>query len=379
MSRQDAAREARALGALGEKLFADPVLSASGRLSCSSCHDPKAAFGPPNGQPVQPGGPDLAALGRRAVPSLMYLQSVPPFAEHRFDAEAPIETGGDSGPSGGLTWDGRVDRGRSQARIPLLSPDEMANASPEDVGARLAHSREASDIRALDGAHAFDRPAEVFELVLRALEAYEQDPVFYPYTSKYDAFLDDSATLAPDEARGLAAFEDPQRGNCARCHVSRRGSQGTPPQFTDYGLVAIAVPRNQALPANRPGAYDLGLCGPIRTDFLERADYCGRFMTPTLRNVGTRGVFFHNGAITSLRTAVEFYATRDSSPERWYSRDDSGRLLVFDDLPPDRRSAIDRERPFGQRPGDPPALSPADIGDIVAFLGTLTDGYRARR
>ena len=30
----------------------------------------------------------------------------------------------DNGPTGGLTWDGRVDRGSDQARIPLLSPFE---------------------------------------------------------------------------------------------------------------------------------------------------------------------------------------------------------------------------------------------------------------
>jgi cytochrome c peroxidase len=100
-------------------------------------------------------------------------------------------------------------------------------------------------------------------------------------------------------------------------------------------------------------------------------------MTPTLRNVATRRVFFHNGAIRSLRDAIEFYATRDSSPARWYPREANGGLRVFDDLPPERRSAIDREAPFGRKPGDPPALSEREIDDIVAFLQTLTDGYRA--
>jgi cytochrome c peroxidase len=35
--------------------------------------------------------------------------------------------------------------------------------------------------------------------------------------------------------------------------------------------------------------------------------------------------------------------------------------------------------PFGGRPGDPPALTPGEIDDIVAFIGTLTDGYAPAR
>jgi len=31
------------------------------------------------------------------------------------------------------------------------------------------------------------------------------------------------------------------------------------------------------------------------------------------------------------------------------------------------------EAPFGRHPGDPPALSDAEIRALVAFLGTLTD------
>src|SRR5258707_10689239 len=70
---------AAALTALGRDLFSDPALSASGKISCASCHDPKHAFGPPNDLPVQRGGGDGRSFGVRAVPSLMYTQNVPPF------------------------------------------------------------------------------------------------------------------------------------------------------------------------------------------------------------------------------------------------------------------------------------------------------------
>ena len=40
------------------------------------------------------------------------------------------------------------------------------------------------------------------------------------------------------------------------------------------------------------------------------------------------------------------------------------------------RANVETDPPFGGHPGDPPALSDAEIDDIVAFLHTLTDGYR---
>ena len=34
-----------------------------------------------------------------------------------------------------------------------------------------------------------------------------------------------------------------------------------------------------------------------------------------------------------------------------------------------------RQPPFGRHPGETPALSDADVRDIVAFLNALSDGY----
>ena len=69
---------------------------------------------------VQLGGKDMRQPGMRAVPSLKYLQVVPQFTEHYFESDDEGDDSIDNGPTGGLTWDGRVDRGRDQARIPLL-------------------------------------------------------------------------------------------------------------------------------------------------------------------------------------------------------------------------------------------------------------------
>ena len=224
-----------------------------------------------------------------------------------------------------------------------------------------------------------------------ALEAFQQTPVeFYPYSSRYDAVLRGQATLTMQEARGLRWFDDPAKGNCAACHRSAVGGDGAFPAFTDFGHIALGVPRNRTLPANRDAAHeDLGLCGPLRTDFMGKASifidthtnatntnaasYCGRFRTPGLRNVALRGAFFHNGVFHSLREVLRFYARRDTEPALFYPRDRAGRVMKFDDLPTRFQANVDVEPPFDRHPGDRPALTDAEIDDVIAFLRTLTD------
>ena len=41
-----------------------------------------------------------------------------------------------------------------------------------------------------------------------------------------------------------------------------------------------------------------------------------------------------------------------------------------------RRNVNVTEVPYNRQPNQAPALSPAEIIDVIRFLGTLTDGYR---
>src|SRR5450432_2674949 len=133
------------MAALGRRMFFDTNLSASRRLSCAGCHDPGHAYAPANASPVQRGGLAGAAKGLRAVPSLRYQQSVPPFTEHRHEAEGDDSI--DQGPAGGRTWDGRAQSAHDQARLPLLSSREMANGSAAAVAARLERASYAGALR----------------------------------------------------------------------------------------------------------------------------------------------------------------------------------------------------------------------------------------
>lgn len=368
---------ANAIAELGRVIFMDPGLSSSGKLACAGCHDPGNHFAPVNSRPVQLGGPRLERPGIRAAPSLAYTAAVPPFTLHFYESDEDGNGSKDQGPTGGRTWDGRVDRARDQAAIPLLAANEMDNKSEAAVVQRAAQAPYAPRLTKLYGADIFQNVHAAFVALSEALEAYQQTPRdFNPFTSKYDAFLAGRTQLTAQELAGLAAFNDPGRGNCNHCHYSQLPVSGRLPLFTDFGYVALGVPRNLQIPANAdPRYFDLGACGPERRDLAQHPEFCGLFRAPSLRNVATRHSFYHNGVFHSLEEAVSFYATRDTDPGRWYPKGRDGKVRKFNDLPVQYQGNVNYEPPFGRKPGEPAALSPQDVADIVAFLRTLTDGF----
>jgi cytochrome c peroxidase len=365
--------------ALGKRIFFDPALSGSGKLSCASCHSPAAAYGPANALPVQMGGTQLNKMGNRAAPSLRYKERLQPFIEHYMDEDNP--TGGDQGPTGGFGWDGRFSTLHGQAGLPLLAPNEMANASVADVVAKLRRADYAPFFRETFGADALDNDGKAFKWMTLALEYFQRDAQeFFPFTSKYDAYLRSQVSLTATEQRGLKIFEDKEKGNCASCHTSARNHAGAMPEFTDFGLIVTGAPRNPALDINKQtDFYDLGLCGPYREDLGKHREYCGAFRTPSLRNTALRKSFFHNGVFHSLREVLEFYATRDTDPGRWYPRITSGphrgEIDWYNDLPKELRKNVNRDAPFSPDKSGKPRLNKVDIDDLLAFLETLNDGY----
>ena len=365
-----------ALAQLGRQLFFDPALSASGRQSCATCHDPDHAYAPGNALAAQLGGPALSSPGLRTVPSLRYTLNRTPRWAKQFQAN-PLErvTETDSVPTGGLTRDGRFNSLHEQATGPLLAANEMANPDPAAIVAKLKQASYAGEFRRLFGAAIFDHPEQAFGRMLDALERFQlDDPSFHPYTSKFDQHLQGKLELSAAEQRGLRLFTDASKGNCASCHIAAPGADGSPPLFTDFSFANLGLPRNPRIAANAdPRYYDLGLCGPERKDQAAMAGYCGMFKTPTLRNVASRKVFMHNGVFTDLADAVRFYATRDSDPARWYPRK-AGRVQRYNDLPPAMRENVDViDAPFNRPPGAKRVLSESEVQDIVQFLRTLTD------
>jgi cytochrome c peroxidase len=118
----------------------------------------------------------------------------------------------------------------------------------------------------------------------------------------------------------------------------------------------------------------MGLGGPLRTDQAGQSQFCGLFKTPTLRNVATRTVFFHNGRFHTLKEALRFYVRRDTDPRLWYPISPSGAVDKFDDLPLTLRGNVDViDEPLTRKEGAAPAWTDAEIDDVIAFLQTLSD------
>jgi cytochrome c peroxidase len=362
---------------VGQKMFSDPALSGSGRESCATCHDPNNAYAPGNALAVQRGGRSMNLFGTRAVPSLRYKQFTPPYADLLVNPDGYSPPG----PGGGFTQDGRAPTLADQTRIPLLAANEMANKSPADVVDNIRRSAYADLFRAAFGDDVFERPNEAFQRAAQALQAFQiEDYSFHPFSSKFDLHVRHKigGQFTDAEMRGLGVFLNPKKGNCAACHFTGAGLQGSSGLFTDYSYEAIGVPRNPDIPQNMdPTHYDLGLCGRPDHALPAGKQYCGMFKTPTLRNVATRKVFFHNGQIKSLRDAVRFYNTRDTNPELWYPTV-RGVVQKFNDLPEHFQANIDRQAPLiGQPAGSTPLLTEQEIDDLVVFLNTLTDDYEA--
>jgi cytochrome c peroxidase len=192
-----------------------------------------------------------------------------------------------------------------------------------------------------------------------------------PFTSKYDAFLQDKYTLTADEMAGFQLFNG--KGNCNSCHVDGRSTLLTPGQtdtgntaggqalFTCLGYANEGLPLNPRLPlfyestpdrfgfTPNPDGFryrDLGFGNFMRSgpqsapnpnafnwvQFAPTTD--GQFQVVTLRDVAMtppqcptteagqvdasgkpipyfQKEFFHNGYLKSLKQVVHFYNTRD--------------------------------------------------------------------
>jgi cytochrome c peroxidase len=330
---------------LGKLLFFDKNLSAPPGQACSDCHAPETGFSNPvQTLPVSRGvHPDR--FGKRNDLTAAYAGHSPEF---RYDEETSLYIGG-------LFWDGRVSTLEEQAKGPFLNVLEMANPDEQAVVDKIRNAAYRPLFETVFGADALNDTEKAYTFIAEAIADYERSPELNRFDSKYDAYLKGTASLSEQEQRGLALFEG--KGNCSSCHPSEIGADGFHPLFTDYTYDNLGVPKNPSnpflyLPAdlNPSGTQfvDLGLGGE-----LKKPEQNGKFKVPTLRNVAATAPYLHNGIFLTLRDVIVFYNTRDIGP--WPS--------------PEVPDNVNREE-LGNL-----GLTEQDVGDIAAFLQTLTDGY----
>lgn len=232
---------------LGKMLFFEPRISASGVISCATCHNPALGWSDRIPRAVGHDG----QVGERNTPTVL-----------------------NSGFLGSQFWDGREPDLEGQALGPIEADVEMAM----DLDSAL-EIISGFDVYQELFAAAFPDDAEPISAqnVAFALASFQR--TLNTPDSPFDRYLHgDLNALNAQEKRGFAAFVD---NGCAACH---RGVNLTDSQFHRFEL---------------PGSTDEGrylVTGEERDRFA--------FRTPTLRNVAVTYPYFNNGSIDSLEEAV---------------------------------------------------------------------------
>lgn len=332
---------------LGKKLFHDRNLSTPPGQACVDCHLPESGFANPNSDLPVSQGVIKDRFGNRNDLIAAYAGFSPEF---HYNAEDDMYVGG-------MFWDGRASNLEEQAKGPFLNPLEMANPDEEAVIEKIRNSDYVDLFKEVFGDDTLQNTEKAYNMVAEAIAEYERSGELNKFNSKYDYYLEGKVALTEQEMRGLALFEDENKGNCSACHPSELRFDGSHPLFTDYTYDNLGVPKNAENPfyylpedLNPDGVnfVDLGLGGIINDPELN-----GKFKVPTLRNAEKTSPYLHNGIFKTLREVVVFYNTRDVGP--W--------------PPPEVPENVNREE-LGNL-----GLTEQEADDIVAFLKTLTDDY----
>ena len=400
----------------GKVLFFDQSLSASGKMSCATCHSPSNAYMSVDKNPVPLGGTTMIASGFRSTPSAAYTALIPPFrylpVTNQQGSVDNIANGKLGTPRSGLMWDGRASDVRIQARGPFTGPHEMANKNNSEVQTRLLTKTYLPQYKALYGniTSASNADTTVANLA-DAIAAYEREEAsFKPLNSKFDAVQKGLAKYTAQELNGQSIFNNTNKAACQGCHDSTGKSIDGPQLFSDFSYRAIAVPRNWKIPYNNDAVvtaalnniglsknlngaslgtpnhlyYDLGFCGPFRTDTPltdpANAPLCGTFRVAPLRNIALKKSYFHNGVFNTLEQVINFYINRDQKPELTYLDANGAKDLQYNDLPDRYFTNVTKNRaPFQALKTGGVRLTASETQDLIAFLCTLTDGYDPAR
>lgn len=352
---------------LGAAIFHDARLSRPQGQSCASCHSEQSAFRDPRPGSVSPGAAP-GRFGDRNAPSLLYAMFVPELALR------PGDNGEDY--SGGLFWDGRANSLSAQVASPIANPLEMNSSKSNVVNDVCSSLIYGADFRRLYGAEAcptdyaqwvsFDQIERSFNFVADAIAGFERSRALAPFSSKFDKVQAGFAQFNPQEALGFHVFKDSQRGNCAACHTLDIPEGAAGPLFTDFSYDNLGIPGNPKLRAIGHAIADQGLFTTTK-----RAEDRGRFRTSTLRNIAQTAPYGHNGYFETLEQVVDFYSTRDLKPR------------CKEDLLSAREAAAQGcwPRPEVEEGENMDELgkinlSPEETQALLAFLRTLTDGYK---
>ncbi len=244
--------------ALGRRLFFEPRLSINNSQSCSSCHNPSAAF-------ADRSNVSSGAEGRHGSRNAMSLFNL--------------------AWKSSFFWDGRAASLREQVLQPIQNPIEM-HETLTNIAAKLNADQDYPTLFA----RAFGHPEITPDRLARALEQFLLAQV--SFDSKFDRVITGTARFTTDEQRGFELFHteyDPIHGqfgaDCFHCHGGPLFQSQT---FANNGL-------------------DTVFADPGRSAITGRAGDLGKFAVPSLRNVELTAPYMHDGRFKTLEEAVAHY------------------------------------------------------------------------
>lgn len=317
---------------LGEKLFNDKRFSATGEVSCASCHKPEAAF---TDGPLKVSEGIGGLTGTRNAPTVVNAA----FMQRQF-------------------WDGREPDLEAQSKQPFLNPVEMGLENHEPI-LRIVRS-DPTYGQLMKKAFGVSGTAVTMDHVAKAIASFERTII--AGDSPFDRYYYGGEIAAMSEAavRGLDVFIN--KGRCVSCHtISQTHALFTDSRFhnlnVSFGKIArginelattYAEKKAQGADVDVTVLTDVSASELGRFAVTEEWRDIGAFKTPTLRNVALTAPYMHDGSQATLEAVVEFY--------------NNGGRLKTDDPVNDFQSG-------GIRPLD---LTDRESKDLVAFLKALT-------
>lgn len=249
------------LAQLGKKLYYDESLSASGKMSCNTCH-PISNYGVDN-EPTSPGHDGTRGTRNSPTTFNAYFHAV-------------------------QFWDGRSPDLADQAKGPILNPIEMGMKNDVEVIDVLKQS-EVYNQMFIAAFPDQENPINFdnFALAVADFEATLATP------AAFDAFLDGAvASLDDNQKKGLSLFIE---AGCIACHIGP-GLGGN--MMQRFGLVH--GPYWDFTGSERQDE------GKFEVSGVESDKYV--FKSPSLRNIEKTGPYFHDGSVGSLEEAVRIMA-----------------------------------------------------------------------
>lgn len=253
---------------LGKMLYFDPRFSATGTVSCFSCHN------------VMEGGDDHRSVsigvhnqkGGRNSPTVWNAA----FLSSQF-------------------WDGRAATLEEQAVGPVINAVEMGMANLDDAIER---------IRAIPGYKAYFDEAFGSDVnvsmdnAAKAIAAYERTLI--TPNSPYDHYVKgDKGALSAQAVEGMNTFE---QVGCSSCHSGAVFAGPTVPPGSGVFMKFPTFPDNEFVKK-----YDLMADTGRQVATGKEVDK-HIWRVPTLRNLVYTAPYFHNGAVKTLEEAVRVMA-----------------------------------------------------------------------